>query len=752
MPSKVGDVNVVGKPKCLENQKDDFDEEMENEGLLVSLKRYPKGVFFMLGNEFCERFSFYGMRAILTLYLIEEHHFSDSTASFFYHAFISLAYFSPLFGSIAADNYLGRFRVILWVSLFYVFGHALLSIGAVPYIHHSIRSSLDIGGLIIIALSTGGIKPCVSAFAADQFEENRYQERAQFFSFFYFSINAGSLVAIMLTPILRGRVQCFGSQYCFPLAFGVPGVLMLFAFFIFLFGWKFYKITPAGKGNVIWKVFKCITTAIKGKVQAKIRRQDTAEHWLDYATPKYSDSLVAGVKSLVAVSILFIPVVFFWALFDQQGSTWVLQARRLDGRVGWFTILPDQMNTFNPLIVLIMVPIFEAFIYPALRRVCKITPLRKMAAGGCLAALAFVLAGLLQLKVNDTLEPLPADGYVFLQRIGNSSANFLTTKEGFELKVDEKSEWPIGNYTIRSDLSTYTLNLDTGKRAYVIGLFDRPNAKGQSLTIFPYTNEKSENGMTIIYILIDEDSDLINSTIYVIDYKGNICNEALIRAGVSINIQPTFISDPNYLISYGNCVKGNETTQLYCDYEKRFFAQMGAAHILNLAEDRRSSAKDVVTTLVVRPNSINMLWQLPQFFVITLGEVLFSVTGLEFSYSQAAPTMKSVLQALWLLTTFFGNVIDMGISGTHVIHEPAMEFFFYAILMLIVIAIFIAISMNYTYVNEHSFEEEDSQSDNSSQPIERDPGAKSRPDLIQRRPLKAGSLAQPISSEKDSQC
>lgn len=87
---------------------------------------------------------------------------------------------------------------------------------------------------------------------------------------------------------------------------------------------------------------------------------------------------------------------------------------------------------------------------------------------------------------------------------------------------------------------------------------------------------------------------------------------------------------------------------MHCDHEKQFFAQMGASHILNLAEDSVSSSKSVVTTTVVRPNSINMLWQLPQFFVITVGEVLFSVTGLEFSYSQAAPTMKSVLQVIFI--------------------------------------------------------------------------------------------------------
>lgn len=74
----------------------------------------------------------------------------------------------------------------------------------------------------------------------------------------------------------------------------------------------------------------------------------------------------------------------------------MLQARRMDGRIGPFLILPDQMNIFNPLIVLIMVPIFEGWIYPAVGKICKVTALRKMASGGCFTALAFFIAGLLQ--------------------------------------------------------------------------------------------------------------------------------------------------------------------------------------------------------------------------------------------------------------------------------------------------------------------------------------------------------------------
>uniref|UniRef100_A0A914HE48 Uncharacterized protein n=1 Tax=Globodera rostochiensis TaxID=31243 RepID=A0A914HE48_GLORO len=226
-----------------------------------------------------------------------------------YHSFVSLAYFSSLFGSILADNFFCRFRVILWVSLVYVFGHAFLSAGAIPFMDSLVRKVLDYSGLAVIALATGGM--------------------------------AGD---------------------------------------------------------------------------------------------------------------------------DQQrlsGSTWVLQARRVDGRIGWFTILPDQVNTLNPLLVLILVPLFEAWLYPTTNKMCKVTPLRKMAIGAILAAVAFCMA--------DFLQPIE----------------------------------------------------------------------------------------------------------------------------------------------------------------------------------------------LVRPNSVNILWQVPQLFVMTVGEILLSVTGLEFSYSQAAPSMKSVVQALWLLTVFFGNIIDI---------------------------------------------------------------------------------------------
>lgn len=115
-------------------------------------------------------------------------------------------------------------------------------------------------GLGLIALGTGGIKPCVSAFGGDQFLPEQSRELQRFFSLFYVSINAGSLISTFVTPILRQDVTCFGRPDCYPLAFGVPAILMVLAVAFFIVG-KFvtnYRITPPQKDNVVVVVVKCI--------------------------------------------------------------------------------------------------------------------------------------------------------------------------------------------------------------------------------------------------------------------------------------------------------------------------------------------------------------------------------------------------------------------------------------------------------------------------------------------------------------
>ncbi|TKR96967.1 hypothetical protein L596_010906 [Steinernema carpocapsae] len=317
-----------------------------------------------------------------------------------------------------------------------------------------------------------------------------------------------------------------------------------------------------------------------------------------------------------------------------------------------------------------------------------------MAFGGFMAALAFVMAGLLQLEVNKTMEPLPQDGNVFLVSISNVT-NHQAMVNGQLIDLSSKLELPAGVHNITGG-DPFTVDISNPGKGYALGMFETTN--GTSHKLISYSCEKSENGRTVIYLILPEDSPLNGGEFYVVDDWDKTVESQTISPGQLIKIQPGIISHSHYTLAYGKDCNGDAHN---CQYKKDFNAQMGAAHVLHVTEDE---ALDIHT--VVRPNEINILWQIPQFIVITMGEVLFSITGLEFSYSQATPNMKSVLQAMWLLTTFFGNIIDMLISGSHIVKEPAMEFFFYAFLLIFVIGIFIVIAMNYTYAQDRVHHDE----------------------------------------------
>lgn len=113
-------------------------------------------------------------------------------------------------------------------------------------------------GLLLIAFGSGGIKPCVAAFGGDQFKlPEQAKQVAIFFSIFYFAINSGSLISTTVTPILREDLKCFGVDDCFPVAFGVPGILMFISIIIFISG-KFLYVIKATSGNMFVQVCKCI--------------------------------------------------------------------------------------------------------------------------------------------------------------------------------------------------------------------------------------------------------------------------------------------------------------------------------------------------------------------------------------------------------------------------------------------------------------------------------------------------------------
>jgi len=221
----------------------------------------------ILGTETAERFAYFGFRAVLVLYFTMALDYTESQAIALFAFNSSLAYFSPLLGAVLADGWLGRYRTILYFGTVYVFGLAVLTAAAgIPWLSLSWKRFLTFAGLFLVCMGTGGIKPCVSAFGADQVylssnsssnsssshpgerkeegersyitaaddddddyddpEHVRSEQVRTFFNYFYFCINVGAVTSIALVPIVRA-VSGFGLAFAFP-CFFMTGAMLLF--------------------------------------------------------------------------------------------------------------------------------------------------------------------------------------------------------------------------------------------------------------------------------------------------------------------------------------------------------------------------------------------------------------------------------------------------------------------------------------------------------------------------------------------
>merc|ERR1711953_1278519 len=202
------------------------------------------------------------MKTVLALYLKQKLHFDEDYSTVIYHAFSGLCYTTPIFGAMLADQFFGKYRTIFWISLIYVLGHILKTFAAIPTLGVP-PVEFSLLGLLLIAIGTGGIKPCVVSFGGDQFKLPEQERHLQsFFSFFYLSINFGSLIGTFMTPILREDVECFGDDSCYSLAFGVPAILMAVATVIIVIGKPFYNMVPP-EGSILVKVLSSIFYSVK---------------------------------------------------------------------------------------------------------------------------------------------------------------------------------------------------------------------------------------------------------------------------------------------------------------------------------------------------------------------------------------------------------------------------------------------------------------------------------------------------------
>uniref|UniRef100_A0A671XJU4 Solute carrier family 15 member 1 n=1 Tax=Sparus aurata TaxID=8175 RepID=A0A671XJU4_SPAAU len=623
---------------------------------------YPISIFFIVVNEFCERFSYYGMRAVLVLYFKYFLRWDNDLATSIYHTFVALCYLTPILGAIIADSWLGKFKTIIYLSIVYAIGQVTMAVSAIHDITDKDRDgtpdnmtfhvAMSMVGLFLIALGTGGIKPCVSAFGGDQFSEHQEKQRRTFFSVFYLCINGGSLLSTIITPILRAQ-ECgiYTQEKCYSLAFGVPAALMVVALVVFIVGsGMYYKAEP--QGNIMLDVCKCIGFAISNRVRHRGKQYPKRKHWMDWAEDRYDKLLIAQIKMVLKVLFLYIPLPMFWTLFDQKGSRWTLQATTMDGNFGALVIQPDQMQTVNPILILTLVPIMDSLIYPLIQKCVNFTPLRRMTVGMLMAAIAFVCAGLVQIEIDKTLPTFPSASQSQLKLLN------------------------MGN-------SPLTVNL-TG-----LDPIDLP--AGMAVVLFLQTDDliaKPEQG---------------SNAVRFVNGMGMALNVS--TPGVYVGLIDSSYYSNYSLVNNGKIIFTIWSDTQACNYSREFgFGSSYTFYIPGNLVVGPNCQNDITATEDIKPNTAHMALQIPQYFFITAGEVMFSVTGLEFSYSQAPNNMKAVLQAGWLLTVAIGNFIVLIVAEVAKIPEQWAEYILFASLLIVVCVIFSIMAHFYTYINPAEIE------------------------------------------------
>ncbi len=316
-------------------------------GFLESLKQHPKGFWFFFWGEFAERCSYYGMAAILARYMDERLQLGEGGGFLGMSLFKAGCYFLPLLGGWMADRYFGKYWTIVGFSIPYILGHVILGFENIPCL---------IFALSLLAMGAGVIKPNISTLMGLTYDQQRPGQellRSNAFAYFYLAINIGAAISQLAMPPIR-------TNYDYWVAFLFPAGLMALAFIIFAAGKPYYA-----KETII---------------RTALPLEERRERW----------------RVLLAVSVLFLPVVFFWAVFDQSHSVWVYFARDyLDGQLFGVSVEPDQMQAINPFLIMLLLPPITLFWNALAHRGVKVRATDKIMVGFFLTAgvlVVFIIA------------------------------------------------------------------------------------------------------------------------------------------------------------------------------------------------------------------------------------------------------------------------------------------------------------------------------------------------------------------------
>jgi POT family proton-dependent oligopeptide transporter len=579
---------------------------------------HPKGFMFLFAGEFAERFSFYGMRAILPLYLSDQMGFGEGEGGRYYTFFLAACYLLPLLGGYIADNFFGKYWTIVGFSVPYVAGQFLVGFE---------NQYLLIFSLALLAMGTGVIKPNISTLMGITYDQQRPGQeklRSNAFQYFYMSINIGAACSQIIVPIVRDQT---GSYL---IAFIVPAAFMVIALAIFAAGKKYYGTEVINRNRA----------------------------------PSTPEQTVAKMRVLGQVALLFALVSFFWAVFDQSSYTWVFFAKTyMDREILGYTVAPDSIQALNPIFIVMFIggALVVRNLWPSSGEAkAGMAPTQKMLIGFLLTA---VCMGVMAVA-----------GY----RTGEPEAALQIKAKEIELFL------PLGT----ANLTEGTVDFKEEKLANKGGDIKFPEGSAKSLKFEKFGSVASDKVTFKDGELTLADGKKVVFTKGRLDFEKS--SSELFQPGKMemAGVLEFTYRQGRYQLPNGILVikRGNEAELLSGERLK--------------TEPSKATETPSVTVgpgKYVKPeNRVSMWWMALAFFVITIAEVLISVTGLELAFVVAPPSMKGFITACWLLTVFVANAfINALIADLYPAMHPGNYFLLLAGAGLVVAALFVPVSRRF---------------------------------------------------------
>lgn len=389
--------------------------EEEKKRLRHVPENLPLSAWFVAVVELCERFTYYGCQGIFQNYVQRPLDGSlgrgalgmGQTGATALTTFFSFwCYVTPIIGAIAADQYLGKYRAIKYFCVVYIAGLFVLLFTSLPIsLHHGAGLGGFIGAILLLGLGTGGIKSNVSPLIADQYERRTMAMKTlpsgeriildpavtiqRIYMIFYFCINLGSL-SVLATPYMELYVGFWSAYLLCTCVFFV-------GFIVLLVGEKHYIVKPP-QGSIITHAFRAMWIMVTRRSMDAPRPSYLAEHGGNYKAP-WSDQFIEELKcALVACKVFcFYPI--YWVCYGQFSNNFVSQAGEMRGH----GMPNDLMQNFDPISIIVFVPILDQCVYPLLQRLhIPFKPITRIALGFIVASLAMLYAAVLQYKIYQT--------------------------------------------------------------------------------------------------------------------------------------------------------------------------------------------------------------------------------------------------------------------------------------------------------------------------------------------------------------